>query len=197
MTRIGGLDAGFWRAVPHLEELFIELGEIGLSAIDAPALKRFRVVSSGVNDDTVAELARARWPKLEALSVHLGDPNYGGVGEVAPVEALLQTTPPPALRHLGLCNAAFADELPKALLESKWLPQLTSLDLSDGTLGDEGAEVLTANAAQFAHLQQLNLSRGYFSEAFVDLLRSKLPSVVLNDLQGEAEPAERYLAVSE
>lgn len=196
-TFIWGLDAGFWQSVPKLESLHLEIGEIGLSAIDAPALKRFSLMSSGFDGELVVELTRAKWPQLEHLSVHVGDPNYGGLDELSQLEPLLISERPPKLTHLGLCNAVFADELPKRLLTCNWLPHLESLDLSDGTLGDEGAEVLCANAEKFAHLKKLNLSRGYFSDSFVDLLRSKFPNVVLEDLQGEAERDDRYVAVSE
>lgn len=196
-TSINGLDEAFWKAVPRLEELMFELGQIGLSDIDAPALRSFSVISSSFDDGCLDAVAQAKWPALERLSLYLGDPNYGGPEEAAGVAALLASPRPPKLTALGLCNAVFSDELPALLLGSAWLPGLTSLDLSEGTLGDAGARVLLDNAARFAHLKSLDLGHGYFSDEVVTELQAAFPFAQLDDLQGEAEPDERYVSVSE
>ncbi|MFZ5446822.1 MAG: TIGR02996 domain-containing protein [Myxococcota bacterium] len=194
-TSLFGLDGGFWKALPRLEELSIEMGQIGLSDIDAPALRSFSVVSSSFDDACVEAVTQAKWPLLERLSLSFGDPNYGGLEDSASVAALL-AGPRPA-HHLGLCNAMFSDEFPAMLLSSSWLPGLTSLDLSDGTLGDAGAQVLLDNRERFRGLTALNLGHGYFSDEMVERLKASFPFVELDDLQGEAEPDDRYVSVSE
>lgn len=189
------VDGAFWKAVPQLEELYLEIGQINLGAIDAPALKKFSIVSGGFSD--VDTIAVAKWPALEHLSLYFGRDEYGGLEEPGPVQQLLATAAPSKLKHLGLCNAVFADDVPALLLGSKWLAQLDSLDLSRGTMGDVGANVLLKNAETFRHLRVLDLSRGYFSDGVVAQLRATFPGVVLNDLARDADPEDRYVSLSE
>ncbi|MBL8916705.1 MAG: hypothetical protein JNM17_38745 [Archangium sp.] len=189
------VDTNFWKAVPRLEELYLEIGQINLGAIDHPTLKKFSIVSGGFSD--VETIATAKWPALEHLSLWFGRDEYGGLEEPGPVEELIAVSPPPKLKHLGLCNATFADQLPAIVLGSKWLSQLDSLDLSRGTIGDAGANVLINAADRLKHVKEIDLSGGYFSDEVEARLRSTFPGVVLNDLQGEAEPEDRYVSLSE
>ncbi|MFT3709278.1 MAG: hypothetical protein QM817_16685 [Archangium sp.] len=194
-TSLFGLDAELWKLLPRLEELTIEMGQIGLADIDLPALKKLVIISGGFDD--LGAVQKARAPKLEHLSLWFGSPEYGGIEDGAELVDWLSTPPPAHLKHLGLCNAIFADQLPKAVLGSKWLAQLTSLDLSQGTMGDEGAAVLLENAERFRHLTKLNLDRGYFSDAMVEKLKAAFPAVQLENLEGEAPPEDRYVALAE
>lgn len=194
-TMVTGLDAAFWAAVPTLRSLSIELGQIDVSAIDAPALESFELVTGSLGAHTVDEVTRARWPRLQRLSLYFGDDNYGGLVEPEPVARLLATPPPPELRHLGLCNAMFSDTLPSLLLASPWLPGLRSLDLSHGTLGPDGARVLLDHAAKFHHLETLDLSHAYLDDELQERLRATFRQVSLNDVR-DPEDA-RYVSVSE
>nr|WP_034263025.1 hypothetical protein [Actinospica robiniae] len=80
---------------------------------------------------------------------------------------------------------------------------LETLDLSLGTLGDEGAASLLAGQP-LTHLAKLDLHHHFMSDAMMQRLRAALPGVDL-DLSEQEEPEEwdddeppmRYIAVSE
>lgn len=194
-TTITGLDATFWATLPHLRRLSLELGQVGLGDIDAPSLEAFSVVTGSLDEATVDELARAKWPKLEQLVLYFGSDNYGGLEDVEPVARLLKTSPPAGLRHLGLCNAMFTDELPALLLDSAWLPGLRGLDLSHGTLGPDGARVLLEQSAKFRHLTSLDLSHAFLDDETQRRLRDTFPTVTMDDVQDPSDG--RYVSISE
>ncbi|MEO1270048.1 MAG: hypothetical protein AAFX99_18325, partial [Myxococcota bacterium] len=76
----------------------------------------------------------------------------------------------PALRHLGLRHIWLSDPLAKELAASPLLAQLHHLDLSGGTLTDDGAAALLA-AADHTPLEILNISRNFLSESMCARLR--------------------------
>lgn len=194
-TSITGMDGRFWAAVPNLKTLSIELGQIDLRDIDAPALESFELITGSLDEETVDQVARAKWQELQRLTLYFGSDDYGGLEDPEPVARLLQTAPPPPLRHLGLCNAMFSDQLPALLLDSPWLKGLRSLDLSEGTLGPDGARVLLTHAAKFQHLDTIDLSHGYLDDELQAQLRSTFRQVSLNSMQDPDD--DRYVSISE
>jgi hypothetical protein len=76
------------------------------------------------------------------------------------------------------------------------LPRLTHLDLSHGTLGDAGAQVLLDHADAFRHLASLDLRTNYLSPAACDALARLGPRVDTSDQQLPID-GERYISVSE
>ena len=75
--------------------------------------------------------------------------------------------------------------------------QLAELDLSMGTLSDDGARALLAHRDALAHLKQIDVSNTYVTEALVAELRQLGPAIVANDLREDEDPDYRYVAVSE
>lgn len=113
------------------------------------------------------------------------------------VEPLLRRVDLTHLAHLGLMNAAFTDNICRALTESSIAPQLHELDLSLGTMTDAGAEAL-ARARAFPKVTRLDGSRNYVSDDGIALLREVFPEVIAED-QREADDDEdnRYPSVGE
>ena len=82
----------------------------------------------------------------------------------------------PRLRTLRLMNASFTDELCPLLIASPRVRALEVLDLSLGTLGDAGADVLAAGRAALGHLRSLRISESCIGdEALARLYASGLP----------------------
>jgi uncharacterized protein (TIGR02996 family) len=185
-----------WQGLPTLRTVRITGGSFELGAIEAPQLERLELRTGGLTAANVQSIATAAWPSLRHLDVCFGDHNYGGDTELADVETLLETDYP-ALRHLGLMNCPFADEAVGVLVDSKLLAQLESLDLSLGCLGDAGAELLLANQAQLRNLARLDVSASYLGPQTLRALGQLGIELIAEDMNGAADPDDRYVAISE
>lgn len=90
-----------------------------------------------------------------------------------------------------------------ALADAPVVDRLESLDLSLGTLGDEGMAALLAGRP-LTHLRKLDLHHHFLSNEMIARLRAALPGVDidLSDVQKADSPSTwnpsgRYIAVSE
>lgn len=184
----------------ELEAFYIALGNIELGAIDLPNLRDFEVYTGGFTSTNVKEVLAARWPKLERLILRFGNSeDYGADCTLEDALPLLGIGLP-HLRHLGLGNAGFADELIEPLAKSKLLTQLETLDLSKGTLGDEGGARLLEHADRFRHLKHLNVSESYLSDEIVAQLRAIVPSLDADDQEepdDDGDAQYRYCRIGE
>jgi len=176
-------------ACVHMEDVRLELG-----GLELPALRRFALRTTDLRRDVLRSILDARWPELAALRLWFGDPDRGC--EITPddVEPLLATPLP--LAELGLGNCAFTDELIEPLALSDVLPRLRVLDLSAGTLTDEGAETLLEHAQAFAHLDRLVIDRCHLSDTAARAVATICTQVSVSD-QRELLGGERFVAVHE
>lgn len=144
----------------------------------------------------------AVYPALETLRLWFGDPDYGSTAKLADVSALLDGKQVPKVVELALANTdgALGNQIAAAVIESKIVKQLRVLDLSGGSIDDEGAAVLVAGKSALGHLQRLDLSDNYLTPAGVKLVK-KLAKEVLVDDQREPydwdEDQRRYASVGE
>ena len=142
----------------------------------------------------VQSLGRAQFPNLEYLELWLGTEDYGGTvtpGDLAPI---LGGTLFPKLKYLGLRNCDQADAMAQAVVQAPILNQLETLDLSLGTLSDEGAEALLQIKAP---LKRLNLHHNYISPELVRRLKDLPLSLDATNPSGMEADDERYVAVGE
>jgi len=185
-----------WRGVPGLTHLVVQGGEFQLGTIDAPNLKSAAFRTGGLSQDSARAIASAKWPQLEDLEIWYGDDNYGGDATVEDVRPLLARTDLSALRRLGLMNAQFTDDLCAILPTAPLARQLRELDLSLGCMTDEGAEEL-AEAEGVLHLDKLDVSENYLSDAGVRRLRGVAKTVNSKDQRDDDDPEYRHPAVGE
>ena len=181
----------------RLEELFIKMGPMDLGKMALPALRKLEVVTGSFSKKNLKSVATAPWPNLEALILYFGDDNYGGDCDVADVTPILGGGNIPKVKHLGLCNSSFADALAAAVAKSKVLARLEHLDLSQGTLGEEGARAILDNAQAFSHLKSLNLTENYIPEELCEQLSKVCAQVIVEDQGAEEDPDDRYVQISE
>ncbi|CAN0453071.1 unnamed protein product, partial [Phaeothamnion confervicola] len=155
------------------------------------------VETGGLATETVDEIFAGKLPALEHLELWFGDDNYGGDTDVTDLEPLLKACPFPKLRSLGLCNACYTDEIVEAVADSPLLERLEELDLSKGTLGDEGAKILL-EVPGFAKLKKLDLQDNFLSPGAAAQIGEYLPNVTTGE-QRDAEEydGDRYCSVSE
>jgi hypothetical protein len=156
------------------------------------------IETGGLQREVVMEVAGAKLPALEHLELWLGSEWYGGNANVEHLRPFLIGKSFPRLRSLALRNFEAADALAEAVAGAPILKQLDTLDLSLGTLGDEGARALLASPA-IRKLKKLDLHRHYMTAEMMDALK-RLPLTVDVSQPTEARPEEeggRYVAISE
>jgi uncharacterized protein (TIGR02996 family) len=190
-----------WPLLPALEHLHVRSGAGGtLGTIALPRLKTFIRESGGLARAEIEAIARATWPALEHLEIWFGSPDYGAEGTVADLHAILAGTGLPKLRHLGIVNCEFVPDAIPLLARSRVLPQLTSLDLSKGTMGERAADALVEHAAAFRHLAAIDVRDNFFSPEDLERIRDAVPNLIGYDQRWHEEYEEdgaRYVAVGE
>jgi uncharacterized protein (TIGR02996 family) len=186
--------AALYAAYPGLEQLIVQGGDFELGTLALPALRHLEVRTGGLSAANWSSITRAELPELEALIVWIGDPDHGAAVELADLEPVLSTTAWPKLRHLGLCNAMFADEICTALARAPIAARLEVLDLSLGTMTDRGAAQLARGA--FPRLRELDVTANFLTDAALERLRA-LGIDVISRMQKTDYGGERYVSVGE
>jgi hypothetical protein len=161
------------------------------------ALRKLVLQSGGLPADTIRALSQCEFPELTHLEIYVGDPNYGGDATLEDLAPFLEAGRFPRLRHLGLKDSVFQDAIATAIAHAPVVAQLESLDLSLGTLGDDGAAALVAGQP-LDHLRRLDLRHHYISPEMQARVRQAWPGVEidLSDQQSEGR-WRRFVAVSE
>jgi hypothetical protein len=164
------------------------------AGIAGPVLEELIVVSSTLSPQAMAAIAAAPLPALQTLNLCIGDGEYGPCAALEDAAALLEA-PWPSLRHLGICNAVFSDELIPILAKSPLLGRLKSIDLSRGLFSWRGARVLVERRTAFAHLERIELGASRLDRRDRESLTASLPSVTF--AYGDGYRQGRYVSISE
>ena len=187
-----------WKGVPNLKTLEIETGEFDVGKMVAPALERAIFITGGLSTSCGKNIATAVMPKIRHLEVYYGSDNYGGECTIKEVKPLLDRTDLGKLEYLGLKNSMFADEIAKHIGGAKVIKTLKTLDLSLGTMSDEGAFALAAAKDRLAHLEVLDLTRNYLTKDGIKAVKGICPKVITADQEDDGgDPEDRYVRISE
>jgi uncharacterized protein (TIGR02996 family) len=146
-----------WPCFSRLEQITLQGGSAKLGSINLPAARSFELRTGGLSADNIRAICEARWPELESLDLWFGDEEYGAEGDLELIRPILEGERFPRLRHLGLKNAEFTDAICDEIPDAPILGQLTSLDLSLGTMTDAGVSRLVSRWSQLEHLEELNV----------------------------------------
>ncbi|MFF2010663.1 STM4015 family protein [Streptomyces sp. NPDC058195] len=146
----------------------VELGVRGGTGLVFPPVKHERLRSltieaGGLPAGVVRGVLDSELPALERLDLWLGVSAYGGDADVADLAPLLSGTRFPGLSHLGLRNSELQNEIASAVASAPVVARLRVLDLSNGTLGDEGATALL-DGQPLTHLERLDLHHHFMTE---------------------------------
>ncbi|WTW98673.1 STM4015 family protein [Streptomycetaceae bacterium NBC_01309] len=187
-------------AYPLLEELTTRGGEgLALPTRTYPNLRKLHMQAGGMPREVVRAVGASVFPRLTHLDIWLGVDAYGGDAIVADLAAILDGTGLPALRHLGLLNSEIQDEIAEALAGAPILGRIEELDLSKGTLGDEGAEALLSGQP-LTHLRRFTAQHHFVGEPVRQRLLAALPGVEVDMPKGLDRTrwgGGRYVAVAE
>jgi hypothetical protein len=177
-------------AFPKLEELRIRGGNgLAFSKTRHTGLQELAIETGGLPSSAIRELQLCDFPNLEHLELLLGEQNYGFDGGVEDFQPLLSGNLFSKLKFLGLMNSAIADELAAVVVNAPLVRRLETLDLSMGSLTDEGIRSLTA-LADVDNLRRLNISHHYGTKgALKDLAAALSCEVVADDPQ---EPEDEW-----
>lgn len=189
-----------WRMFPQLVELRVRGGN-GLSLGDATheSLETLIVEAGGLPRNVVREVASGHLPALNHLELWLGTSEYGGDATIDDVAPILQGDRFPELQYLGLRDSEITDQIAAAVPDAPIVERLKVLDLSKGTLGDEGAGALLG-ANNLGGLDKLDLHHHYMSDDMMTRLQQRMAELGVEvnlDEQEEEEEYGRYVAVSE
>ncbi|RST10356.1 leucine-rich repeat domain-containing protein [Streptomyces sp. WAC05374] len=192
-------------AFPELEE-FGARGGSGLvfRAVSHPRLRSLTLETGGMPAAVVRGVAASDLPALERLELWLGTATYGGDSEIADVAPILDGARLPSLRHLGLRNSDYQDEIAAAVASAPVVARLESLDLSMGVLTEEGGTALL-EGQPLTHLKSLDLHHNYLGGPMRERFQETLggAGVTLDLDPGHADEHEydgrvwRYVAVGE
>lgn len=183
-------------AYPNLEVLRIRgTNELKLPRLSLPNLRELAIESGGLPSDIVRTIGDSALPALKKLELWLGDEGYGFDGDLSTYKDLLTKIQPQRLEYLGLRNSEISDQLAGHLAQQSWLGSLHTLDLSMGTLGDDGAKALLASQ-YLKGLKLLDVRHHYISKRVVEQLQA-LPLILEIDEAEEEDDGDRYVQVSE
>jgi uncharacterized protein (TIGR02996 family) len=187
-------------ALSGLKDLRIRMGAMDLSAINLPHLESLTIVTGGLTEQNLRDLAEASWPNLTKLSICVGESdNYGCTVTLPELFRFLRSVKVPKVTHLGILNTSLSDELPEALSGTPLLRQLKVLDLSLGTFSDVGARAILDRRDEFSHLEELVVNHHYVTTAVAEELATLGPTVTLGDAEDPegGDPEDRYCAITE
>ena len=173
--------AKLWKGVPDLRVIEVESGEFEVGKMVAPALERAVFITGGLSDSCGRAIAKAVMPNIRHLEIYYGSDDYGATCSIKDVRPLLARTDLPQLEYLGLENAEFSNEIAKALKKAPVLASVKTLDLSQGTLNDEGAQALVAAKDALKHLECLDLSDNFLSDEGIRAVEGLCKKVITSD----------------
>ncbi|MEM7029761.1 MAG: STM4015 family protein [Chloroflexota bacterium] len=183
-------------AFPALTHFGVRGGDqLHLGRIDHQNLTTLIIETGGLNSQVVTNLLASTLPALTHLELYIGTDDYGRTVEVEHLTPLLSQSLFPNLRYLGLRDADNADDIATAIAKAPILGQLDTLDLSLGTLSDDGGKALLASAG-IKQLQKLDLHYHYLSDDLMTQFASQSFSVDVSDQQKD-DDGWRYVAVGE
>ncbi|VEP13179.1 conserved hypothetical protein [Hyella patelloides LEGE 07179] len=164
-------------------------------------LKVIRIESGGLPREAINGLCALDLPALEYLELWMGTEEYGGTSTVDDLIPIIKGEAFPNLRHLGLRNAEYTNEIVFELVKYPLIKRLIELDLSLGTLDIEGAEALV-NCSAVNELDTLNISDNWLGRR-LDLRMPELLQLDCITIFGEqrmgypGNPHGRYCSVRE
>jgi hypothetical protein len=182
-----------FNAYPKLEFFAVRGGEgISLGQFKSQHLKNLVIQTGGLDVSVVREVLNADLPNLEHLELYLGTDNYGANTQIDDLAPLLRGELFPKLNYLGLRNSDLSDALAGVLVNAPILERIKTLDLSLGTLSDEGAKVFSSTE-KLGSLEKLDLHYHYVSEEVLAELKSHLRKLKIKiDASDAQDPNDEW-----
>lgn len=163
-----------WAAMPQLKELTIK-GSMDLVLGDNichEELEALTIICGGLPEYVIKSIQKAKFPKLKKLVLFIGSENYGFDGDADTIKELLEQADFPELTYLGITDSEIQDELTEVVLNSKFMGQISTLDLSNGTISDKGGALILEKISDYPNIKKLDLHHNFFSDEMVKKLET-------------------------
>lgn len=184
---IQGDFSALWAALPGLRELTIKGStDLVLGDICHENLESLTIICGGLPSDVIRSVQNAKLPNLKKLQLYIGIEDYGFDGNLDTIREFLKKADFPALTYLGLVDSEIQDEVTEAVLASKFMGQIDTLDLSLGTLTDKGGALLLEKLPAWPNIKKLDVQYHYLSDEMMEKL-SAFPIEVDVTEQNEVE----------
>ena len=169
-----------WEAMPQLEKLVIKgSSELKLGTIVHEKLNHLEIICGGLPKSVMSSIQKAKLPGLQKLLLYIGVDDYGFDGGFESIQELLAKSDFPKLTYLGLTDSEIQDEVAEAVLDCKYMGQITTLDLSMGTLTDAGGRMLLDKLPQYPNIKRLELEYHFMSDDMMQQIQN-LPGIEAN-----------------
>jgi hypothetical protein len=179
-----------FNAYTKLEIFAVRSGEdLSLGHLKSEHLKNLVIQTGGLDVSVVREVLNADLPNLEHLELYLGTDNYGANTQIDDLAPLLRGELFPKLTYLGLRNSDLSDALAGVLVNAPILERIKTLDLSLGTLSDEGAKVFSS-AAKLGTLEKLDIHYHFVGEEALHELKTHLRKLKIKIDASDAQGAD-------
>ena len=153
-----------WAAMPNLEKFGVRGSTgLGLGKVEHENIREFDIVCGGLGEEVIASVRDAKLPALERLTLYIGIEDYGFYGSIEDIKKLLDESDFPNLKHLGLEDSEIQDDITEAVFNSKYISQVESLSLANGTLTDKGGQIILDKLKDYPNIKELDLHFNYLS----------------------------------
>ncbi len=175
-----------WTAMPWLKELTIKGStELVLGEISHDNLESLTIICGGLPVSVIQSIQKAKLPNLKKLLLYIGSDYYGFDGNKNTIADLLKNMDFPKLQYLGISDSEIQDELAEVVVNSRYMNQIETLDLSNGTLTDKGGELILQKIPACPNIKKLDLHYHYLTDGMMEKLKA-LPVEI--DLDEKNEP---------
>lgn len=182
-----------WDALPQLKEFTVKGSmDLDLGKINHENLESLTVICGGLPVSVIESVQNARLPKLKKLMLYIGSDEYGFDGDVDAIKELLAESDFPELTYLGITNSEIQDELIEVVLNSKYMGQISTLDLSMGTLTDKGGSLLLEKIPEWKNIKKLDLHYHFLSDEMAEKLEGLPIEVDVSEGNGLCEDEDYY-----
>ena len=191
--------SSIFHAYPRLEHFQVRGGNnLDLGVLNHH-LKSLVVETGGLDVSVVRDITSSTLPELEHLELWLGSDSYGANTEIVDLAPIFSGRLFPKLTRLGLRDSQLTDAIAVAVSHSPLIERLHVLDLSLGTLSDDGAAAFLSSPG-ITKLEFLDIHHHYCSDEMVSKLKSLGVELDASDPQTPDDydgESYRYVAVSE
>ena len=195
----GLIGARISQTFPRLERLRVQAGvksggaASSLEDLDLPHLRELVVLAGWFGEQRYHQLVTMNVPALERLELWLPASPAARPADPTQLHGLFANRRFETVRDLALRNSHHADAFAAAIPEWPIAATLETLDLSWGTLSDDGARALLVNPRKLRALQHLVVDRSYVSQEMVRALAARYPRVSANDQRSPTTASQRVI----
>lgn len=170
----------------------LSLGKLNLSNLES-----LEIICGGLPKSVISEIANSNLTNLKKLNLYFGIDSYGFDGDINDIKGILKNENFKNLNYLGLGNSCIQDEIVEETIKSNILENLKTLDFSNGTLTDKGAQIILDNFDKIKHLEFLNLNFHYMSDEMMKKIESLPIKVSVLEQNELDEDYENYPMLTE